>query len=294
MTEPRQEQPVIETINLEKARQLLETVDEMRMRSIRRRMVEQYARDMLSGRWHVHTAALGVNELGRLVDGNHRMRAFVMAAEEGCPPHLADPDLEIEFLVVRNIKADVAVEDTIDTGKSRQYRDVLSIRGHTDPTLTASVARRMMAWDTGYYYSPAASSAVSFSEMDTYLEKHEDEVAAATTFGRAHYFEARLAPSTLAVAHVILHRLDGEAADDFLNRLVYIDNVSKDSPLGLLIRRYINLDRDEGKSRNSSVNQAKRLALLFVAWNHFREGTSPKRLSLPKGTLSNKNFPVPG
>lgn len=293
-------QAAVEKIDLAKANNLIATADRTKIRNIRARMVEQYARDMLAGDWVINGSTIGINQLGRMVDGNHRMRALKMAAEKGVGRYPAQPDINVEFLVVRGIKADASVEDTIDTGKSRLYRDVLAIRGMSNVTMLASVTRRLRAWDEGIYYTGTGSEGrpPSFSELDDFFQKHQDEITAAVDFSVQWYRGSRLTPSTMCIAYIILHRVDvTEKVDEFLKLLARGGpSVSPEiNPAILALRERLDrMDWTEGRDKNSKLSQANRLALVFLAWNQWKLGTgTSSRLTLPRGGLSNKNFPLP-
>ncbi len=288
--------PKIEQINLAKAAALLETVDDDRIRNVRPRMVEKYARDMLAGNWFENGSTLVINELNRMIDGNHRMRALRMAATEGAAPYPAQPGISVSFLVVRGVKADVMVEDTIDTGRPRKYSDLLAIRGMSNATILASVVTRLLSWEVGQYYASAGKPggrSASFSEMDEFFSKREERILSAVAFGRSHHRDMHLSPTNAGVAYDILHSKDTEKADEFLDRLVTGTHLTSASPIHALRDRLEKMDWDQGKDKNSGPNQAKRLAITIIAWNHWRAGSSPDRLQLPRGGLTNKNFPVP-
>lgn len=290
------ERTAIETIDAARATKLLATVTKDKIRNIRKPKVDQYARDMLAGNWYVH-APIIINELGKMVDGNHRMRALVLAANEGAGTYEAQPDIALRFSVLYDFPASMDVEDTIDTGMPRKYGDVLAIRGITNATLVASLARKLLSWDQGIYYVGGGrvgrAKSVSFSELDTFLEKHEDELMVAATFGTTYYREAHFSPTTLALAQILLYRKDHDMAGEFFDML--INNTAPEKhPVWLLRARLEKMDWQQGRTRNSHQSQAARLALLILAWNHMRAGTTPgKHLLLPRGGLSNKTFPDP-
>ncbi len=285
-----------EKIGLARAQELLATADPVKIRAIRKIKVDQYARDMLAGNWYMNGETIIVNELGHMVEGGHRMRAVVQAATEGSAPYHPQPDIKVEMALLLGTKASVEVEDTIDTGMPRKYGDVLAIRGFTNTTLIASVTRRLLTWERGVYYVTGGhigrGSSVSFSEMDTFLEKNQEEVEAAVSFGTTYYKEAHLTPTNLGLSQVILTRSDANKAAEFFTGLITGADLAEDNPIRHLRERLNKLDWHQGREMNSRGAQAIRMALLIQAWNHFKLGTSPKKLQLPKGGLTNKNFPV--
>jgi hypothetical protein len=290
----------VERVGLAEARRFLENADPTKVRRLRQRKVVTYAKDMLDGNWHLNGETVGVNELGQTANGRHRFTALVLAATEGVgsPGGMdyrpAQPDIAIDMLVVRGIKVEAV--NTIDTGMNRFYRDVLEIRGVSNATLVAAATRKFWAWKNGMYYSGAGNlggQVASFSELDRFYEKNEDKIEIGTEYGGIHYRDARLAPTTLSLAHMVLHEISADEADEFLTMVVTGANLEPTSPVFTLRRRYQRFDDNEGRASRNRISQANRLALLFSAWNHWREGTSHGNLPLPAGGLSNRNFPIP-
>lgn len=89
-------------------------------RNVSQRRVENYARDMRSGRWQVNGETLVFDDGGRLIDGQHRLRAVVVA---GVP---------VSMLVVRGVGA--KSYKTIDQGQARSLPTVLNENGETSTT----------------------------------------------------------------------------------------------------------------------------------------------------------------
>jgi hypothetical protein len=294
MTTPSSD-PKKERISAARAQKLLATVDEDRIRNIRKAKVEQYARDMLAGNWHLHAPIL-INTLGKMVDGNHRMRALVQAASQGAPPYPAQPGIEVEFLVIYDFPATMEAEDTIDTGMARKYSDVLAIRGFRNSVLVSSLARRLFSWDQGIFFAGGGrvgrTKYASFSELDKFMEKHEDELVAAASFSASYHREAHMSPTTLALAQILLFRKDPDLAGEFFSMLIS-NTAPAGHPVWRLRGRLEKMDLYQAKTRNGYMAQAQRLALTIIAWNHVRGGTTPESLNLPKGGLTNKNFPDP-
>jgi hydrogenase maturation factor len=83
----------VETITPEKAREYLHTIS--KQRQIRPRIVGRYAADMRSGHWLLTHQGIAFNALGQLVDGQHRMKAIVLANHP------------VEMMVTRDIAVSV-------------------------------------------------------------------------------------------------------------------------------------------------------------------------------------------
>lgn len=113
----------IEPLALEAARALFDHRAENRLLSARK--IEQYRRDLVDGRWRFNGETIIVDDTGRLLDGQHRVRALIEAFEGGeltAPPPL---------LVVRGINP-VLAWPTIDTGLKRTMAHTLQAHGEKD------------------------------------------------------------------------------------------------------------------------------------------------------------------
>lgn len=98
--------------------------------------VDKIRDDILAGRWFLNGQAIILDRDGRVLDGQHRLRACVMAG------------LPIESVVVFN--ADPAGFDTIDTGAARSAADLISIDGTKNAALVAA-ATRILTWYDNHY-----------------------------------------------------------------------------------------------------------------------------------------------
>lgn len=71
-------------------------------RTLRKSRVEQYAADMKAGRWQLNGEAIKFDNTGRLLNGQHRLHAIVLA------------DVTVKMLVVSGL--DPNTQTTMDTG----------------------------------------------------------------------------------------------------------------------------------------------------------------------------------
>lgn len=123
-------------------------------RNLRTRVVQQYARDMKAGRWELTHQGIAFGADGRIVDGQHRLSAVVMA------------DVPVAMVVALN--ADLTYASSIDRGAARTITDITKLRSDEVAALRILVC---------------------FSEADNYSSR---SLSAAETFGAAQRFEAEL------------------------------------------------------------------------------------------------------
>jgi hypothetical protein len=86
-----------------------------RNRSVRRKNVEFFAKEILSGNWKLNAETIKVGRDGTLLDGQHRLYAVV------------ETGMSIQCLLATDLDQDVF--DTIDTGARRSAGDTLTVAG---------------------------------------------------------------------------------------------------------------------------------------------------------------------
>lgn len=111
----------IEDIGPEKAAELLR--NNTRNRTLRKGLVDQYARDMLAGRWLQTHQGIAINCDGTILDGQHRLHAIVQSG------------VTVRILVARGVPSNVQKE--MDGGAIRTVSDVLTL--DSGETVSASV-----------------------------------------------------------------------------------------------------------------------------------------------------------
>lgn len=87
-------------------------------------IVNYYADQMIRGNWKLSPEGISIDELGRLIDGQHRLLAVIKS------------NMTISFVVLKGFKEDVF--PTVNTGKSRSVGDVFSIEGIPNSTIISS------------------------------------------------------------------------------------------------------------------------------------------------------------
>ena len=93
-------------------------------RPLSARTVNNYARDMASGKWELTAQGIAFNENGALTDGRHRLRAVVKA----------------NVTVQMNVTYDEPAKTTIhDRGRIRTQSNVLNMRGFSNDIASTSV-----------------------------------------------------------------------------------------------------------------------------------------------------------
>src|SRR5262249_32454434 len=120
-------------------------------RPVGRVTVEQYARDMKAGRWSFTGEPLIFDDDGRMLNGQHRCHAIVLA------------QVPISTLVVRGV--DRRSMPNMDGGRKRQVADVLGMEGQRNATVVAGAARLVWCWAAGVSmkYQPTRAAQIEFA-----------------------------------------------------------------------------------------------------------------------------------
>lgn len=242
-----------------------------RNRNARNSIIAQYARDMKSGKWVLNGESIKFADDGTLLDGQHRLLAVVAAG------------VAVQMLVVRGIPA--SAMPTVDAGARRKFSDVLTINGGSNSSTLAALVRRAVMWEEGVRTNTGQLKPTN-SEMLEFLAEHP-EIEHSAEVARKLSSRNLLPASVIGLAHWLFAAIDPESATWFLARVIDED-VPRDHPARVLNRRIVSMRIAGGR-----VNESEALALTIRAWNAYRAGERPQKLQMPKGGLTNRNFPEP-
>lgn len=241
-------------------------------RNIKLAQVDKYARDMMAGRWEDNGETIKIDTNGKLIDGQHRMRAVL---ESGTTVH---------FWVARDLPPETI--HTVDVGVSRKYSDQLKIRNFGNTMQLGAFLRRVFLWDRGLR-TTKGTMAPSNVELDSYLDNNEELISLAMSRAQdcGKYFKP-LTPSVAAAAFFLCARKDMAMANEYFDKLIDPANIDSGHPVMRLRSRLYNTQR--------KLSPDEKLALTIRAWNHFRSGESVETIVVAaKGQLNDNNFPEP-
>jgi hypothetical protein len=241
-------------------------------RNLRRSVVDGYARDMAAGRWALNGETVKFSADGHLFDGQHRLNAVVTSGTT------------VPMVVVRGLSPDVM--PTVDAGAKRSYSDALKLQGEDNTSTLAAVARRAVMWERGMRTNTGAIRPTPL-EMNDYLTRNPEIRASADLASRLASRES-LPASVYGLCHFLFAKLDAEAASWFLMRVSDGDGLASSDPIAQLRGRITRL-----RVRGGRINETEGLALTIRAWNAHRAGETRTKLQMPKGGLTNENFPEP-
>lgn len=245
-------------------------------RPIRWEDVDGYARDMKAGNWARNGETIKRASDGTIPDGQQRLWACRKAKTS------------FMSLVVFGVAPEA--QDTIDTGIKRKLSDQLAIGNEKNAVVLAAVARWSLRWLHGVRGGTSAAGKYNptQSEMLEYIALTPRLRDAATFAVHARQSFKSVRASVYGIAWMVLTGIDAIEATVFFDRI--IDGVGLPAGSPVLAFRQRIWNSVENSERLSELEQ---LALLFIAWNHFRAGTKISRMQLPAGGLTPKNFPEP-
>jgi hypothetical protein len=241
-------------------------------RSISERLVKRLADDMGKGRWRLTGEPIILSDKGRLMEGTHRCRAIVRS---GVP---------VEIMVVRGVSEDDY--DVINTGRSRNAADVLSIKQISYPKDHAAISRLVFNYINGHSVtnSPSVADQLEFASGQPYLAEITEKVVRART-------RLSVAPmgAVLFLSNVANRRLD-HRIDEFLDGLRTGENQSHGDPRLTLSRWHIGARRARGAFVPNQV--------VFIAyaraWNAFAQDQQLTKLTKFPDNPTSSNLPIHG
>ena len=230
-------------------------------RKLRQMKVDQYRRDMTTGKWDPNASRLMRDENGNLIDGQHRLTAQVEAG------------LTLAWVITSKVPPET--QENLDTHGSRSLGDILDFRGEVNTALLAATGRLITAIEQHGLAMGRWQS--SNEEVIATIERHPNirlSVEIANKYRLRQYLP--LAPSLQGAAHwLIMEANDRELADNFIDRINSGAGEVEGSPILALIRRV-----NEIKRLNQRVQGRDYINLLIKTWNYDVEGRSIGKLTL--------------
>lgn len=264
-----------ETITPEVAQAYLDTME--RNRSEKPGGTDAYGRDMENDAWLVTGETIVFDWFGRLIDGQHRLRAVVKSGTS------------IYTLVVRGI--DPKAQDAMDSGIRRTFRDKLTMDGILGAPALAALLRRIYLWEPPYNERVNFSRVtVTNAELGRTLDKYP-YLPDMLTYITPLAARAEVSRSLMTFLFWLFAQQNQEAAVQFVEKWANGTGFDEGDPILALVRRLRKekklIDRNGGRGNFQTLT----MWLAVYAWNNFRQGKSVTGLQLPKGGIKVENFP---
>lgn len=220
------------------------------------------AGDMQRGTWlgDVNGDTIKINQKGQVVDGQHRLTAFVKAATGG-------GIATMKFLVCRDVPDEAFY--TLDRGKRRSVGDLLSIQGESNCNHLAAVLRALHNINNGLAWSTDCTPAQMLEMLVVYPTAREWTNKVVNT--RSSYLFGAGFSAILVVGEV---KHGHDLPKSFLDCVGSGVGLPADHP-ALVLRERLTRARALPSQR---LSPATRAAFQVKAWNAFVQGKPVKVL----------------
>jgi hypothetical protein len=212
---------------------------------------------MLGGNWGLTGQGIIFDDKGRLLDGQHRMHAVILA------------NVPVKFMVVRGISPDMF--SRLDVGNKRTSSDVISCKHNVTVAGALKYVYReecgVSWWNNNIRLKPYLSVECFKRNMGMV------ESASAIQKGKSN---GMMTPSTLTYCHYRAS-MDGfpEQLDQFISRFATGADLSNDNPI-LALRRYLTSPGERATMKDFNM-----IAAFIVAWYKILNGSRCLILRLP-------------
>lgn len=244
-------------------------IDSSHNRPIARGVVKQYAEDMVNDRWKLNGETIKISVTGRVLDGQHRLRACIKA--------------EVPFVssVVFGLSDDVF--DTVDRGYTRSAAQLFAIAGEKNASLVSGSLRILYALQSG---AGLSISGVSVGKLRELLTEYPTVRHWATYLHSRRTLSKLMNPSTAVALAVLFGLRDTELTEAFFEAL----NSGGDAmqPVAKL-RQKLLTDRLNAKR---SLGRDEQAALTIKAWNAVRDKKEINQLRWRQGGESAETMPL--
>ncbi len=241
-------------------------------RSLRQPLIDRIARQIKAGKWRFNGDTLKISSDGKILDGQHRLWAIVLA------------DISVETVIVYDIAEDAF--STIDTIRAlRNGADVLGLAGldrHRRSTSTALTW--LIRWQRGVVDThKSRKNLVENSDIEECFQNHADMALAVDRCSRT---KGLISPGISGFLYYIFSNQDQELADRFLKTLLDPVDVAVNDPF-FRFRAWLITSLDAKRRREGS----EMIALAFKAWNYARDGKTISVLSWRNSGPAAEAFP---
>jgi hypothetical protein len=252
----------------------LNTGDKIKNRIYKENNVNFLYNQMKKGEWMVTGNPIKFSDKGRLIDGQHTLRAII---KHGKP---------VEIFVAEGL--DESVFSVLDTGKNRTASDVLSMMGYANSTVLAGASRSILLFQAGSYSIESGTrgrvSHTTNQDILKFVAKN-NEIHEVLSFVSSIYRKFRfISTSQLSALYWELSKNNQSKCDAFFEKYSTGVDLSETSPIRLLREKLLKDSTNKHKLRARD-----KMALFIMAWNAYITNKKIFSLSLPK----NYEFPKP-
>ena len=224
----------------------------MKQRDVRQGTVKCYAKNMTEGKWEINGDTIRFDKEGRLMDGQHRLRA------------IAKSGVSQVCLVVRGIEN--SVMHTIDAGLKRSLENYLQFQEESYTTGSASIVKTKVLLDNDKKETDQSNGNLGLTNID-YVEEYmsmPEEYKKAAIFAKSINKQVKTL-RTSEIGGIYMH---------LTKTLGYNENLVKDF-FNMFLKEFFT---DKSKYRRTVDNLSKikqgrkRIEEYMRCWNAMVEG----------------------
>lgn len=251
-------------------------------RHIRKSHVAALAADMKNGRWHTSPDAIAFDTTGRLINGQHRLTAIVESGTSA------------DMIVMWGATAGTYA--ITDDGQKRTFADHLRHLGHTDTTHLAAVVHAVLCWELNGWPSHITNEnrKPTKQELINRLAADEPRFLHAKDSGRRISHHVGLPGSWWGASFFFWSQKNVADATEFEHALCFSTTTAGHEVQRIMPSEVLreSIRRDLLKNRPAMPGNRKlSLAIITKAWNAYRDGFCPQKLSFRVGGANPETFP---
>lgn len=243
--------------------------DAGRNRTLSEKKVQEYSKMMTDGDWVLNGEPIIFGKSGRLIDGQHRLRAIIYA------------NATVQMLVVRGVEDEYF--DSIDSGKSRSLQDVFSSNGIGSSQLVSSIVKKFNIIcnnPKACFFRDYSHTTASRKKMLEIYRNHAETFDFAANFGSKMYAKKRLAsPANIGAIFAYLLLVKEHNQEDVEQFFWFLFSNKEAATLPCYTASLEVRNRIVSAALAGKRFEPKALQNMFaVAWNAFVEGKEVKKL----------------
>jgi hypothetical protein len=235
-----------------------------------------YFRNIVTGQFQFVGDTICFDWDGKLIDGQHRMKAVVRAAEAAERAGLDPGTAGIWVIVVRGLPPEA--QDSKDIGAARSAGDQLKLAGFDYASQMATLARMIITLGSAMPALPGVSTVrptdPEVHQLVRQLSEEMTECIGLTKGGLRRAKELKLMPRAVQYALWEFRSYDPKTADGWLEWLVSGADMPEGHPV-MVLRRYLLNPR---RRKLSALDQ---LDLFHQSWNALQSGEAHPHYELP-------------
>lgn len=240
-------------------------------RNVRHIKVNQYAADMIDGRWKEDTFEfIKISTNGNLIDGQHRLLAIIKAK------------VSIWMQIAYNVPEDVY--SFLDTGVSRNTGDIFKIEGIKNATATPAIIKFFDKLKNNKYARTSSKDLTNYEVLCIYNKKPDYWQIICNQSGCWNDSFAKILPvSYIGGFYAYFNEIDVNDSKKFMDQLCTGRDISNQSIT--LLRNILMKDKMNVKK----IPRDYVRIYVIKTWNAFRSGVTIKTLKFNENVDS---YPV--